>query len=141
MEIKIQSLDHIHEAAREFIAAMGDNTVFALYGKMGAGKTTLVKALCQELGVEDVVTSPTFAVINEYRSDIAGELIYHFDFYRIKKLEEVYDMGYEDYFYSGALCFIEWPELVEELLPGNTVKVTIEELEDGSRKLTMENQG
>ena len=141
MEIKIQSLDHIHEAAREFIAAMGDNTVFALYGKMGAGKTTLVKALCQELGVEDVVTSPTFAVINEYRSDIAGELIYHFDFYRIKKLEEVYDMGYEDYFYSGALCFIEWPELVEELLPGNTVKVTIEELEDGSRKLTMENLG
>ena len=141
MEIKIQSLDHIHEAAREFIAAMGDNTVFALYGKMGAGKTTFVKALCQELGVEDVVTSPTFAVINEYRSDIAGELIYHFDFYRIKKLEEVYDMGYEDYFYSGALCFNEWPELVEELLPGNTVKVTIEELEDGSRKLTMENQG
>ena len=141
MEIKIQSLDHIHEAAREFIAAMGDNTVFALYGKMGAGKTTFVKALCQELGVENVVTSPTFAVINEYRSDIAGELIYHFDFYRIKKLEEVYDMGYEDYFYSGALCFIEWPELVEELLPGNTVKVTIEELEDGSRKLTMENLG
>lgn len=139
MEIKIQSLVHIHEAAREFIAAMGDNTVFALYGKMGAGKTTFIKALCQELGVEDVVTSPTFAVINEYRSDIAGELIYHFDFYRIKKLEEVYDMGYEDYFYSGALCFIEWPELVEELLPGNTIKVTIEELEDGSRKLTMEN--
>ena len=139
MEIKIQSLEHIHEAAREFIAAMGDNTVFALYGKMGAGKTTFIKALCQELGVEDVVTSPTFAVINEYRSDIAGELIYHFDFYRIKKLEEVYDMGYEDYFYSGALWFIEWPELVEELLPGNTIKVTIEELEDGSRKLTMEN--
>lgn len=139
MEIKIQSLENIHEAAREFIAAMGDNTVFALYGKMGAGKTTFIKALCQELGVEDVVTSPTFAVINEYRSDIAGELIYHFDFYRIKKLEEVYDMGYEDYFYSGALCFIEWPELVEELLPGNTIKVTIEELEDGSRKLTMEN--
>ena len=139
MEIKIQSLEHIHEAAREFIAAMGDNTVFALYGKMGAGKTTFIKALCQELGVEDVVTSPTFAVINEYRSDIAGELIYHFDFYRIKKLEEVYDMGYEDYFYRGAPCFIEWPELVEELLPGNTIKVTIEELEDGSRKLTMEN--
>ena len=139
MEIKIQSLEHIHEAAREFIAAMGDNTVFALYGKMGAGKTTFIKALCQELGVEDVVTSPTFAVINEYRSDIAGELIYHFDFYRIKKLEEVYDMGYEDYFYSGALCFIEWPELVEELLPGNTINVTIEELEDGSRKMTMEN--
>lgn len=137
MEIKIQSLEHIHEAAREFVAAMGDNTVFALYGKMGAGKTTFVKALCEELGVSDVVTSPTFAVINEYRSEVAGELIYHFDFYRIKKLEEVYDMGYEDYFYSGALCFIEWPELVEELLPGNTVKVTIDELEDGTRRLTM----
>ena len=139
MEIKIQSLESIHEAAREFIAAMGDNTVFALYGKMGAGKTTFVKALCEELGVSDVISSPTFAIVNEYRSEEAGELIYHFDFYRIKKLEEVYDMGYEDYFYSGALCFIEWPELVEELLPGNTIKVTIEELEDGSRKLTMEN--
>ena len=137
MEIKIQSLDQIHEAAREFISAMGDNTVFALYGKMGAGKTTFVKALCEELGVSDVITSPTFAIVNEYRSDEGGELIYHFDFYRIKKLSEVCDMGYEDYFYSGALCFIEWPELVEELLPGNAVKVTIEELEDGSRKITL----
>ena len=133
MEIKIQSLDQIHEAARQFIAEMGDNTVFALYGKMGAGKTTFIKAVCEELGVSDVITSPTFAIVNEYRSDTAGELIYHFDFYRIKKLEEVYDMGYEDYFYSGALCFIEWPELVEELLPGNTIKVTIEEIENGER--------
>ena len=89
---------------------------------MGPVKRLFIKALCQELGVEDVVTSPTFAVINEYRSDIAGELIYHFDFYRIKKLEEVYDMGYEDYFYSGALCFIEWPELVEELLLATQLK-------------------
>ena len=133
MEIKIQSLDQIHEAARQFIAEMGDNTVFALYGKMGAGKTTLIKAVCEELGVSDVITSPTFAIVNEYRSDTAGELIYHFDFYRIKKLEEVYDMGYEDYFYSGALCFIEWPELIEELLPGNAVNVYIEEKEDGTR--------
>ena len=93
MEIKIQSLDQIHEAARQFIAEMGDNTVFALYGKMGAGKTTFIKAVCEELGVSDVITSPTFAIVNEYRSDTAGELIYHFDFYRIKKLEEVYDMG------------------------------------------------
>ena len=81
--------------------------------------------------------SPTFAIVNEYRSDETGELIYHFDFYRIKKLSEVYDMGYEDYFYSGALCFIEWPELVEELLPGDAVKVTIEELEDGSRVIKL----
>lgn len=138
LEIKIQSLDQIHEAARQFIGAMGDNTVFALYGKMGAGKTTFIKAVCEELGVSDVITSPTFAIVNEYRSDDAGELIYHFDFYRIKKLDEVYDMGYEDYFYSGALCFIEWPELIEELLPGNTIKVTIEEVENGERKLTME---
>ena len=133
MEIKIQSLDQIHEAARQFIAEMGDNTVFALYGKMGAGKTTFIKAVCEELGVSDVITSPTFAIVNEYRSDTAGELIYHFDFYRIKKLEEVYDMGYEDYFYSGVLCFIEWPELIEELLPGNAVNVYIEEKEDGTR--------
>ena len=137
MEIKIQSLEQIHETAREFISAMGDNTVFALYGKMGAGKTTFVKALCEELGVSDVITSPTFAIVNEYRSDENGELIYHFDFYRINKLSEVYDMGYEDYFYSGALCFIEWPELVEELLPGDAVKVTIEELEDGTRKIVI----
>ena len=138
MEIKIQSLDQIHEAARQFIAEMGENTVFALYGNMGAGKTTFIKAVCEELGVSDVITSPTFAIVNEYRSDTAGELIYHFDFYRIKKLEEVYDMGYEDYFYSGALCFIEWPELVEELLPGNTIKVTIEEVENGEREVTLE---
>lgn len=138
MTIKIQSLDDIQQAARQFVEAMGDNTVFAFYGKMGAGKTTFIKAICQELGVEDNITSPTFAIVNEYRSDLAGELIYHFDFYRIKKLEEVYDMGYEDYFYSGAVCFIEWPELIEELLPGNAVTVKIEELEDGSRQVTME---
>lgn len=138
MEIKIDSLDHLHEAARTFIEAMGDHTVFAMYGKMGAGKTTFTKAVCECLGVEDVINSPTFAIVNEYRSATTGELIYHFDFYRIKKLEEVYDMGYEDYFYSGALCFIEWPELIEELLPGNTVKVTIEEIENGERKVTLE---
>ena len=137
MEIKIQSLEQIHEAAREFIAAMDDNTVFAFYGKMGSGKTTFIKALCEELGVNDTITSPTFAIVNEYRSDENGELIYHFDFYRIKKLAEVYDMGYEDYFYSGALCFIEWPELIEELLPGNAVTVKIEEQEDGSRIIAM----
>ena len=138
MEINIQSLEQIHEAACQFVEAMGDNTVFAFYGKMGAGKTTFIKAVCEELGVSDVITSPTFAIVNEYRSDLAGELIYHFDFYRIKKLEEVYDMGYEDYFYSGAVCFIEWPELIEELLPGNTVKVTIEEVENGARRLKLE---
>ena len=138
MEIKINSLDNIREAAKQFIAAMEDNTVFAFYGKMGAGKTTFIKAICEELGVTDVINSPTFAIVNEYRSDETGELIYHFDFYRIKKLDEVYDMGYEDYFYSGALCFIEWPELVEEVLPGDAVKVTIEEMEDGTRSVRLE---
>lgn len=134
MEIRIDSLDHIHEAAREFIAAMGDNTVFAMYGKMGAGKTTFTKAVCECLGVEDVINSPTFAIVNEYRSD-SGELIYHSTF-TVSKTGRSIRHGLRRLFYSGALCFIEWPELVEELLPGNTVKVTIEENEDGSRTVS-----
>ena len=134
--MKIANLESIHEAAQAFVAAMGGAHVFAFYGAMGAGKTTFIKAVCEELGVEDVITSPTFAIVNEYQSATTGALIYHFDFYRIKKLEEVYDMGYEDYFYSGALCFIEWPELIEELLPEDAVKVTIREEADGSRSLT-----
>ena len=134
MEITIKSLNDIQQAAHDFVAAMGDNTVFALYGPMGVGKTTFTKAVCEELGVKDNITSPTFAIVNEYRSN-TDELIYHFDFYRIKKLEEVYDMGYEDYFYSGAICFIEWPELIEELLPLDAVKVTISENPDGTRNV------
>lgn len=134
MEITIKSLDTIQEAAKEFINRMGEGKVFAFYGKMGAGKTTFIKALCETLGVKDVITSPTFSLINEY-TDGKGISIYHFDFYRIKKLEEVYDMGYEDYFYSGNLCLLEWPELIEEILPENVIKVTIEEQADGTRKL------
>ncbi len=133
MEIKIQSPAQLPEAAKQFVQAMNQNTVFAFYGKMGAGKTTFIKAICEELGVTDVINSPTFSIVNEYRSDTTGELIYHFDFYRIKKIEEVYDMGYEDYFDSGAVCFIEWPELIDDLLPGDAVKVSITEQEDGSR--------
>lgn len=133
MEIKINSLADINEAAKTFVENMGDGKVFAFYGKMGAGKTTFVKAVCECLGVDDVITSPTFAIVNEYTSATTGDAIYHFDFYRIKKLEEVYDMGYEDYFYSGSLCFLEWPELIEDLLPEDATKVTIEETVDGSR--------
>lgn len=141
MEIRISNLDNIREAARQFIENIGDHRVFAFYGKMGAGKTTFIKAICEELGVEDVITSPTFAIVNEYTSQSSlltpHDSIFHFDFYRIKKLEEVYDMGFEDYFYSGSLCFIEWPELIEEVLPEDAVKVTIEENADGTRSVEL----
>ena len=140
MEIKIQDLEHIREAAREFVENIDDRTVFAFYGHMGAGKTTFIKAICEELGVEDVITSPTFSIVNEYSPDSSllspDSSIFHFDFYRIKKLEEVYDMGFEDYFYSGSLCLIEWPELIEEILPDDAVKVTITEQPDGSRTVS-----
>lgn len=132
MQIKIESLDDIHAAAKMFVEQLGKGRVFAFYGKMGAGKTTFIKAVCEVLGVSDVITSPTFAIVNEYTTE-EGESIYHFDFYRIKKIEEVYDMGYEDYFYSGRLCLLEWPELVEDLLPDDAVKVHIEAHDDGTR--------
>lgn len=134
MKITISSLDAINEAAKQFVGAMGNNRVFAFYGKMGAGKTTFIKALCTELGVDDVITSPTFAIVNEYTAG-DGSPIYHFDFYRIKKLDEVYDMGYEDYFYNGGLCLIEWPELIETLLPEDAVEVHIAEQPDGTRTI------
>lgn len=135
MEIRINNIDDIACAARRFIDNMPQGKVFAFYGKMGAGKTTFIKAICEELGVKDVITSPTFAIVNEYEGD-GNATIYHFDFYRIKKLDEVYDMGYEEYFFSGNPCFIEWPELIEDLLPEDATKVTIEEAEDGSRLVT-----
>ena len=135
MEIIIKDIEHIREAAREFIENIGEARVFAFYGKMGAGKTTFIKAICEELGVDDVITSPTFAIVNEYTA-AEGDSIFHFDFYRIKRLEEVYDMGYEDYFYSGALCFIEWPELIEDILPDDAVRVSIAEQEDNTRKVS-----
>lgn len=144
MIIKIDSIDEIADAAAKFVQTMGDNRVFAFYGKMGAGKTTFIKAVCEQLGVTDVINSPTFAIVNEYL-DGNGEPVYHFDFYRFQKsdhaaaLAEVLDIGYEDYVYSGNLCFMEWPELIEELLPEDVVKVFIEELEDGTRKIEFKN--
>ncbi|HOM63532.1 MAG TPA: tRNA (adenosine(37)-N6)-threonylcarbamoyltransferase complex ATPase subunit type 1 TsaE [Dysgonamonadaceae bacterium] len=134
MYIEINDLSEIHQAARQFLAEIDNQNVFAFYGDMGAGKTTFIKAVCEELGVQEPVTSPTFAIINEYR-DKKGKSIYHFDFYRIKKLEEVFDFGYEDYFYSGNLCFIEWPELVESLLPENVVRLSLRQTENGARIL------
>ena len=138
MKLTIATPEALPEAAQEFIAAMDQNTVFAFRAEMGAGKTTFIKAICEELGVEDTINSPTFAIVNEYRSATA-ELIYHFDCYRIKKIDEAIDFGFEDYMDSGALCFIEWPENVEELLPGDTVNVYIKVEEDGSRTITWEN--
>ncbi|HOD69282.1 MAG TPA: tRNA (adenosine(37)-N6)-threonylcarbamoyltransferase complex ATPase subunit type 1 TsaE [Bacteroidaceae bacterium] len=137
MQLEITCLDKIDETAREFIGQMGNHTIFAFYGKMGAGKTTFIKAVCRELGVEDNVNSPSFAIINEYRSTAIAKPIYHFDFYRIKKIDEVFDLGYEEYFYSDALCFIEWPELIEELLPEEAKKITITENSDGSRTIVL----
>ena len=128
------SLDEINAAAAEFLKELGDRKIVAFYGSMGAGKTTFIKAICDVLGVTDTVNSPTFAIVNEYLA-ASGDSIFHFDFYRIKKIEEAYDFGYEDYFYSGDLCLIEWPELIEELLPEDTVRVKIEEIETGERIL------
>ena len=135
MKIIIKNIDEIGEAAKTFVDAMGDRTVFAFYGKMGAGKTTFIKAVCETLGVRDVINSPTFAIVNEYLAG-DGYPIYHFDFYRIKNIQEVMDIGYEDYIDSGCVCFMEWPELIEEILPLDAVKVTIRETEDGTRELS-----
>lgn len=136
-EILIPSTASLPEAAHEFMAQMGDETVYAFTGEMGAGKTTFINALCRALGVEDDPTgSPTFAIINEYRSDTTAELIYHFDLYRIENLEQAFDIGIEDYLDSGALCFIEWPDRIEDILPDDAVRVNIEVLSDGSRRLT-----
>lgn len=135
MKIEISTLHNIRSAAQAFLEATDVNRVFAFYGKMGAGKTTFIKALCEELGVEDAVNSPTFAIVNEYYSTRLDGPIFHFDFYRIKRIEEAFDIGTDDYFYSGAPCFIEWPELIEDILPEEAVRVSIEEQPDGTRTI------
>ena len=123
--ITLTSLSELPAIAKQLLQSFDGEKVVAFHGVMGAGKTTLIKALCEALGVQDTISSPTFSIVNEYRT-ARGEKIYHFDFYRIKSVEEAYDMGYEEYFYSKAYCFIEWPEKIEELMPLTYEKVTIE---------------
>lgn len=136
MEIRITDISDLPRAAEAFIDAMEGRRLFAFYGGMGAGKTTFITEVCRRLGADDDSGSPTFSIVNEYQC-ADGSPIYHFDFYRLDSPEEALDMGAEDYFYSGNLCLMEWPERVEAILPEETVKVLIEEMPDGSRKLTL----
>lgn len=135
MDIEIKDPTCLEAAARTFVKSMPRANVYAFHGPMGVGKTTFIKAVCHILGVEDIVTSPTFAIINEYTSAKSGAPIFHFDFYRVKSVQEACDMGVEEYFYSKHLCFIEWPEIVENLLPDNAVMVSMTERPDGSRHI------
>lgn len=137
--IEIPDLEALPEAAEKFIGLMGDHTVFAFNGEMGAGKTTFISALSRALGVtEDIASSPSFAIVNEYRSDTTAELIYHFDLYRLKNLEEALEIGIEDYFDSGALCLIEWPDRAADVLPLDAVNVTVEADSAGGRRLLVD---
>jgi tRNA threonylcarbamoyladenosine biosynthesis protein TsaE len=133
MEVRIDSIGQLPEVAHKLLDTFSNERFFAFFGKMGVGKTTLIKEICAALGVEDVVCSPTFAIVNEY--DAQGEPVYHIDFYRLKSIAEAYDIGYEEYFYSGCYCFTEWTEKIEELLPESYVRVEITE-NDGTRTLT-----
>ena len=130
---KISSLEELPALAEKIIDFSQDQRILAFYGKMGAGKTTLINQILQTLGVEDLGSSPTFSLVNEYRRE-NGEAVYHFDFYRIETIEEVYDMGYEDYFFNGEYCLIEWPEKIDELLPEDALKIEIE-VENGIREV------
>ena len=124
-EVMINGVEDLERAAAEFLEKIGDNTLVAFFAPMGSGKTTFTTAICKVLGVTDPVGSPTFAIVNEYmRAD--GDPMYHFDFYRIKKLDEVYDMGYEDYFYGEGVCLVEWAELVKDLIPQDAIWITVE---------------
>lgn len=138
-KIEIKTLDALPEAAREFINSLGDRTVVTFKGEMGAGKTTFINEVCRQLGVEtDATSSPTFALINEYRSDTTAELIYHFDLYRLEDFDEALDMGIEDYLDCGALCLIEWPDIIDPILPNDVVEVSLTVAPDGTRVLTWE---
>lgn len=132
----ISTLDNLEAAAAEFLEVVGENRLIAFYGNLGAGKTTLIKALCDRLGVDDNVCSPTFTIVNEYRA-ADGDSVFHFDFYRIDSLREAQDLGLEEYFYSGCFCFMEWPGKIAELLPEETVEVRIEPLDESTRKISV----
>jgi tRNA threonylcarbamoyladenosine biosynthesis protein TsaE len=134
MILEIESLKTINKTAGKFIDQIGDRTVFAFNGKMGAGKTTFIKAICETMGVKETVNSPTFSIVNEYEA-ADGRIIYHFDCYRINKIQEALDLGAEEYLYSGNLCFIEWSENITPILPDLLVNVDIEEMENGSRNV------
>ena len=135
MKLKINGLSGLEEAARIILQQAADEQIFIFEGGMGAGKTTLIKALARALGVTELVSSPTFSIVNEYNGN--GKVIYHFDFYRIKNLQEAYDIGYEEYFYSGNICLIEWPEKIAELLPEHYLKIEIEVLNENDRVLSI----
>jgi tRNA threonylcarbamoyladenosine biosynthesis protein TsaE len=132
--LNIPSTDALDDAARKLIDVYSGSRIFAIYGEMGAGKTTLIKAICRALEVDDVTSSPSFGIIHEYRTR-PGDSIYHFDFYRIENIEEVFDIGYEEYLFSGDYCFLEWPELVENILPDETVRLSLRVKDDGVRVL------
>ena len=136
-EIVVDSLDGLKKVAESVIESLDSRNVVAFCGTMGAGKTTLISAIMEHLGSADNVTSPTFALVNQYSTD-AGDAVYHFDFYRINRIEEVFDMGYEEYFYSGDLCLIEWPELIEDLLPEDAMVVRIDVLSPTERRFTID---
>jgi tRNA threonylcarbamoyladenosine biosynthesis protein TsaE len=127
-------LDSIDNAAAEVLKLLPGARIFAIHGEMGAGKTTFIKALCRILGAGEFITSPTFAIVNEYL-DEKGKKYFHFDFYRLEKIEEALDLGYEDYFFSDSMCFIEWPEIIESLLPEETVRLVLNVLDNGNRQL------
>ena len=136
MNLHLNNLSDLDYVAQKFVNKMDNRKVFAFYGEMGAGKTTLIKAICKAMGVTETITSPTFSLVNEYKDDDDNP-IYHFDFYRIKNIEEAFDFGYEDYFYSGNICFIEWPELIESLLPTDVVEVIIKVDKNGQRLISI----
>ena len=134
MTIELNSITELNGAAKALFNFSGDAKIFVFEGEMGAGKTTFIKTVCEELGVTDVVSSPTFSIVNEYETSDAT--VYHFDFYRIKNIREAYDIGYEEYFYSGNICLIEWPERVAELLPENYIRVEITAISPERRVFT-----